>query len=33
MQDTRKYSDQLYGIKACWIIPLYKRTPKEFYLY
>jgi hypothetical protein len=33
MKDTRKYSDQLYGIKACWIIPLYKRTPKEFYLY
>ena len=33
MKDTKKYSSQFYGIKVCWLIPLYKRTPKEFYLY
>jgi len=32
-KDTKKYSSQFYGIKVCWLIPLYKRTPKEFYLY
>jgi hypothetical protein len=32
-QDNVKYSTQFYGIKLKWIIPLYKRTPKEFYLY
>ncbi len=32
-QDTRKLSSQFYGIKVAWNIPLYKRTPKEFYLY
>jgi len=33
MKDTKKYSSQFYGIKVCWLIPLYKRTPKEYYLY
>ena len=32
-QDTRKLNSQFYSIKACWIIPLYRRVPKEFYLY
>lgn len=32
-QDTKKYSSQWYGIKVCWMIPLYKRTPREFYRY
>jgi hypothetical protein len=32
-QDTRKMSSQFYTIKACWMIPLYRRTPKEFYVY
>jgi hypothetical protein len=32
-KDTKKYSSQFYGIKVCWLIPLYKRTPKEYYLY
>jgi hypothetical protein len=31
--DPASYSSQFYGIKACWFIPLYKRKPKEFYLY
>ena len=36
--DTRSYenisySTQYYGIKAEWIIPFYRRAPKEFYLY
>ena len=31
--DTKKYSSQFYGIKAVWFIPLYKRTPREYYLY
>jgi hypothetical protein len=33
LKDTGKLSSQFYGIKVCWIIPLYKRMPKEFYLY
>ena len=33
LHDSKKYSDQFYGIKVCWIIPLYKRTPKAYYLY
>jgi hypothetical protein len=33
LQDTRKLNSQFYGIKVSWNIPLYKRTPKEFYLY
>jgi len=32
-KDTQKYNSQFYGIKVCWFIPLYKRTPKEYYLY
>jgi len=33
MQDTRKLSSQFYTIKVCWYIPLYRRAPKEFYMY
>ncbi|MCK9219253.1 MAG: hypothetical protein PHF97_03845 [Bacteroidales bacterium] len=32
-QDTRKLSSQLYTIKISWFIPLYRRAPKQFYLY
>lgn len=32
-KDTRQLSSQFYTIRACWIIPLYRRTPKEFYYY
>jgi len=32
-QDTRKLSSQFYTIRVCWIIPLYRRVPKEFYMY
>ncbi|MCX6304464.1 MAG: hypothetical protein NT040_05815 [Bacteroidetes bacterium] len=32
-QDTRKLSSQFYTFKVCWIIPLYRRAPKEFYMY
>ena len=32
-QDTRKLSSQFYTIKVCWMIPLYRRVPKEFYMY
>lgn len=31
--DPASYSSQFYGIKVCWFIPLYKRKPKDFYLY
>lgn len=31
--DQPKLSSQFYGIKATWNIPLYRRSPKEFYLY
>jgi hypothetical protein len=27
------YSSQFYGIKVVWMIPLYKRSPKNYYLY
>jgi hypothetical protein len=33
MKDTRKLSSQFYTIRICWFIPLYKRAPKEFYMY
>lgn len=33
MQDTRKLSSQFYTVKVYWIIPLYRRVPKEFYMY
>jgi hypothetical protein len=32
-QDTEKRLDILYGAKIAWILPLYKRTPQEFYTY
>lgn len=32
-RDTLKRKDFLYGIRAGWILPLYKKTPKEFYYY
>jgi len=31
--DLGKLSSQYYGIKATWNIPLYRRSPKEYYLY
>ncbi len=27
------YNSQFYGIKVKWVIPLYRRTPLEYYLY
>ena len=32
-KDTRKLSSQFYSIKVLWMIPLYRRAPKEFYMY
>ena len=32
-QDTRKLSSQFYTLRVSWILPLYKRVPKEFYFY
>jgi len=32
-RENISYSSQFYGIKVLWIIPLYKRTPKQYYLY
>ena len=32
-KETTSYSSQFYGIKLVWMIPLYKRTPKTYYLY
>lgn len=29
--DTDKRTDLLYGIRAGWILPLYKKTPQQFY--
>lgn len=29
--DTEKRTDLLYGIRVGWILPLYKKTPQEFY--
>ena len=29
--DTDKRTDLLYGIRVGWILPLYKKTPQEFY--
>lgn len=31
--DTQKRFDLLWGIRVGWILPLYKRTAKEFYFY
>lgn len=33
LKDTQKLNSQFYTIKAAWYIPLYRRAPKEFYLY
>lgn len=33
LKDASKLSSQYYGIKFKWIIPFYRRTPKEYYLY
>ncbi|MEI7499208.1 MAG: hypothetical protein WCK84_02065 [Bacteroidota bacterium] len=32
-KDTRKLSSQFYSVRVSWIIPLYRRVPKEFYVY
>ena len=32
-KDNRKLSSQFYTLRVCWIIPLYRRVPKEFYVY
>ncbi len=32
-QDIQKRLDILYGGKVAWILPLYKKAPKEFYTY
>jgi hypothetical protein len=32
-QDTEKRLDIFYGAKVSWILPLYKKAPKEFYTY
>lgn len=31
--DTQKRFDSLWGIRVGWILPLYKRAPKEFYYF
>lgn len=31
--DTRQRIDMFYGIRVGWILPLYKRTPQQFYYY
>lgn len=31
--DNKKRLDLLYGIRIGWILPLYKKLPKEFYFY
>ena len=30
-QDLKKRNDLLIGIRVAWVIPIYKRAPKEFY--
>jgi hypothetical protein len=32
-KDVTKRTDLLYGFRAGWILPLYKRMPKEYYYY
>ena len=32
-RENINYSSQYYGIKVKWMIPLYKRAPKAYYLY
>ena len=33
LKDTRSFSSQFYTVRVSWIIPLYRRVPKEFYMY
>ena len=33
LHNNTKYSTQFYSGKIIWFIPLYKRTPKSYYLY
>jgi hypothetical protein len=33
LRDDRKRNDWLMGIRVAWIIPLYKKTPKDYYYY
>ncbi len=33
LKDTRKLNSQFYTIRVSWILPLYRRAPKEFYTY
>ncbi len=32
-KDTRKLNSQFYTLRVFWMIPLYRRAPKEFYMY
>lgn len=32
-KDTKQYNSQFYGVKVKWMIPLYRRSPKEYYYY
>ncbi|MEJ5266431.1 MAG: hypothetical protein WHW07_01320 [Bacteroidales bacterium] len=32
-RDDNLYKDYLFGIRAGWILPLYKRSPQKFYYY
>ena len=32
-KDNSKYKDYFYGIRVAWFIPVYKRSPKDFYYY
>ena len=32
-QDTQKRIDLLYGIRVGWILPLYRKSPEDFYSY
>jgi hypothetical protein len=31
--DKKNYTDMLLGIRAGWVLPLYKKTPRNFYFY
>ena len=32
-QDDRARTDLLYGVRLGWVLPVYKRVPREFYTY
>jgi len=32
-KDERRFSSQFYTLRVSWILPLYRRAPKEFYIY